>query len=131
MKPRNPAPGKIMVHGAGTGGVDDADIERRANELASIAGRKPTKEDHVQARRELLGQTLSPNDTENTPPSARGVTRDPSEPLSDVGDVTPERDAADEEAADERLAEDGVEEAQHDQMIAARRKERREDRKGG
>jgi len=117
-----------MVHGAGTGGVNEADVERRADELASIAGRATTAGDLALARRELQGQTLPPIVTENVAPSSISVSRDPSEPPSDSGQQTPEREAADEESSRERLAEEGVEEAQHDQMIAARRRARREDR---
>ncbi len=120
-----------MVHGNGTGGVNEADIERRADELASLAGRSRSREDLSRARRELLGQTLPPGITENDPPATGAVTRDPSEPPSNPGHQIPEREPADEETASERLVEEGVEEAQHDQMIASRRNDRREDRQGG
>jgi hypothetical protein len=127
MKNSKPAEAKIMVHGRGTGGVNDADIERRAGELASLAGRSRTPYDYARARRELQGQTLPDGVNEDAPRSSRGLLRDPSEPPSDTGRQIPERAAPDEEALSERLVEEGVEEAQHDQMIAARREERRED----
>jgi hypothetical protein len=39
------------------------------------------------------------------------------------------REPDDESSATERLASEGVEEAQHDQMLAAREREHREDRR--
>lgn len=119
-----------MVHGKGMGGIDDSDVERRANQLASLAGRAvPTGEDFAQAKSELLGKTLPGAVTEDSPTIARGVTRDPSEPPSDPGRQVPERAAPDEETSAERLVEEGVEEAQHDQMIAAQRKQHHDERK--
>ena len=48
------------------------------------------------------------------------ITRDPSEPASVSGHQTPSHAEADADDMIERLAVEGVEEAQHDQMVAAR-----------
>ena len=53
------------------------------------------------------------------------MSRDPSEPISVSGHEVPLREGPDEEKAVERLALEGVEEAQHEQMLAARRQARR------
>ena len=56
-----------------------------------------------------------------------GISRDPSEPASVNGHEIPLQEGPDEETAVERLALEGVEEAQHEQMLASRRLERRRD----
>jgi hypothetical protein len=52
------------------------------------------------------------------------LSRDPSEPAVSRGEQVPnvEEPDDDEQAAPERLVSEGVEEAGHDQMLAARRK---------
>jgi hypothetical protein len=128
MKSINPPPGKILVHGREAGEVTDVDIERRASELAAIEQRIPTAEDRARARRELAGKGVPPGVTDDEPDSHIALTRDPSEPPSDTGARVPEGQPEDEEQASDRLVEEGVAEAQHDQMLAAQRKSRREDR---
>jgi hypothetical protein len=54
--------------------------------------------------------------------SMDSLSRDPSDPLSQRGRQVPNYEGPDEEKAAERLVAEGVEEAQHDQMFAARRK---------
>ncbi|HEY4301976.1 MAG TPA: hypothetical protein VGM73_13955 [Candidatus Didemnitutus sp.] len=118
----------MLVHGHGSAEVTDVDIERRANELASIQHRSPTAEDVAQARSELAGESIPPAATDDVPDSHVAITRDPSEPPSDMGTRIPDQNEEDEEQVTDRLVEEGVDEAQHDQMLAARRKSRREDR---
>jgi len=124
--------GKVLIHGKGAGGVTRADIERRARELADIDGRSGaaiTKSDLARARAELLGSDLPATAAEDAE-SDVGVSRDPSEPPSAGGHEAPVVEGADEEQAIERLALEGVDEAQHDLMIAARRQARKEDQPG-
>lgn len=128
MKPTHPPPGKMLVHGRQAGEVTDVDIKRRANELASIEQRSPSKADVAQAKRELRGDELPPGVNEDERPSHIAITRDPSEPPSDTGEQVPDREGDDEQQITERLVEDGVDEAQHDQMLAARRTSKRGDR---
>lgn len=118
----DPRSGKILLHDTGLGEPTDDAIMSRAREIAAIEGRaEPTKEDVERGRAELRGTTLpvtGPDDVS----SMESLTRDPSEPLAQRGRQVPNYDGPDEEVATERLVTEGVEEAQHDQMVAARRK---------
>lgn len=128
MKRTNdPTTGRILVHGHGMGGITGGDVERRAREIALINGHSEddaTESDRDEARAELLGETLPETTVEDVEVST-GINRDPSEPPSVLGHQTPNYEGPDEEKAVERLAVEGVEEAQHDQMLAARRQQRR------
>ena len=122
---------KIILHGKGTGDLTDEDVEKRAREIAVIRGRSPeriTEEDREEAWAELQGQLLPPS-AESNGESRGAISRDPSEPLADTGRQINDLHPEDEEATVERLATEGVEEAQHDQMLAAREREHREDRR--
>jgi hypothetical protein len=129
MNINDPTDGRLFVHGKGSGSVGRGDIERRARELAAIDGRSGaeiTDDDLARARAELLGLNL-PDTTVEDQPVATGISRDPSEPPSVSGHESPLHEGPDEEKAVERLTLEGVEEAQHEQMLAARRRERRLD----
>ncbi|MBW8780426.1 MAG: hypothetical protein JF599_00855 [Verrucomicrobia bacterium] len=117
-------PGKILVHGSETGEITAELIERRAREIAVIDGRSPdevTVTDRLQAKRELSGESLPPT-TQEDAVSTGALSRDPSEPPSIPGRQVPLQNEADDQDVTERLAVEGVEEAQHDQMLAARRR---------
>jgi hypothetical protein len=132
MNINDPTNGRILVHGRGTGGIGSADIERRARELADIDGRSGaeiTRADLARAEAELMGTALPPTTMEDDETDA-AISRDPSEPISINGHEIPLREGPDEEKAVERLALEGVEEAQHEQMLAARRRARRVDEAG-
>jgi hypothetical protein len=125
----DPTNGRILSRGRGAGGVTKKDIEHRARELAAIEGRRGdqiTDDDLARARADLMGLQL-PSTTVEDRVSETGISRDPSEPPSNVGHEAPIREGPDEEKAMERLALEGVEEAQHEQMLAARRRERQLD----
>jgi hypothetical protein len=121
---------KVMLHGRGTGDLDDRDIEKRAREITIIRGRPAdsvSDEDRAQALAELQGEMLP--ETAGTDSESRGaLTRDPSEPASIPGKQTANLDGGDETEVIERLTNEGVEEAQHDQMLASRQREHRQDR---
>ncbi len=130
MNTKKNTAGKILLHGTGAGGITEKDVERRARELASINGRSesdPSRKDVAQAKRELTGEDLPPTTDDDSDASIR-LTRDPSEPPSDPGHQTPDIEDPDEQTTVERLTEEGVEEAQHEQMLAAQRRDRRENR---
>jgi len=130
MNKNRPTQAKVLLHGEGVGSISVEDIQRRARELASINGVPPavvTDEFLKQARRELQGEELPEGSTEDAE-AVGGITRDPSEPPSDTGRQVPNLEESDGQQDQERLTEEGVEEAQHDQMLAARRRERHEDR---
>lgn len=122
---------KLILHGRGIGDLDDDDVEKRAREIALIRGRpsdRLTDEDRAQALAELQGEMLP--ETTGTDGESRGaLSRDPSDPVSIPGRQTANVDGGDEAEAVERLASEGVEEAQHDQMLASRRREHRQDRR--
>jgi hypothetical protein len=123
--------GKLMLHGSGTGDLGNDDVERRAREIAVIRGRsaeRVSEEDRAEAWAELEGSLL-PGTTGSDTQTRGALSRDPSEPVADSGhEVVTENASEDDEDARERLATEGVEEAQHDQMLAAREKEHRQDR---
>jgi hypothetical protein len=118
----DPTSGKILIHQTGRGEMTEAEIAERAAELAMIEGRAAaTKEDYDRARAELRGKMIPPtSDTEAS--SMDSLSRDPSDPPANHGRQTPNLEGSDEEVAVERLVAEGVEEAQHEQMLAARRR---------
>lgn len=122
---------KILLHGQGTGDLTNDDVEKRAGEIAVIRGgstEKLSENDRAEAWAELNDELL-PGTTGSDKDAVGGLSRDPSEPLSDPGhEVVTAEPADDETDARERLATEGVEEAQHDQMLAARAREQRENR---
>ena len=123
----NDALGKVILHGQGAGGITAADVERRAREIASTEGRggpDPTLSDQERALAELSGQTVHPTINDDGQ-SAGAITRDPSEAPSFFDNQKKTDQDVDEQETVERLALEGVEEAQHDQMLAARTKARR------
>lgn len=111
---------KLELHGKGVGGFTAADVERRAKELAEIDNRiSITAEDRERARAELLDRDLPASVNEDAETS-QSMSRDPSDPATDRGRQAPEYMESDEDTSLQRLALEGVEEAQHDQMTAAR-----------
>jgi hypothetical protein len=128
---KRPATRKFLLHGQGTGELTDDIVEARAREIAAIHGRsseRPSEEDRAEAWAELQGE-LMPATTDSDGESAGAITRDPSEPVAVPGRHVPNREPEDDSGAAERLASEGVEEASHDQMLAARRSEHRRDRR--
>ncbi|EIQ01595.1 hypothetical protein OpiT1DRAFT_00167 [Opitutaceae bacterium TAV1] len=95
------------------------DISRRASGESPIVtpGRR-------RSRLELRGDQL-PEGTLADAEGTGGISRDLAEPAGNPGREVPLHDEPDEQATSERLAIEGVEEAQHDQMLAARRRDRR------
>ncbi|HZP59781.1 MAG TPA: hypothetical protein VFB27_05605 [Opitutaceae bacterium] len=116
-----PIKGKIFVHGRGIGPVSADAIERRAWEIARIEGHHAVSPDHRrQAEEELTGAALPPTANDDLE-STDSLSRDPSDPPVERGVESPTHEAPDEQKAAERLVEEGVEEAQHEQMLEARR----------
>jgi len=122
---------KFLLHGQGAGELTDDMVEARAREIAVIRGRtaeQVSEEDRAEAWAELQGELL-PAPTDSDGESAGALTRDPSEPVSVPGRHIPNMEPEDDSSAIEQLATEGVEEAQHDQMLAAREREHRESRR--
>lgn len=123
--------GRIILHGDGVGDLTLDDIEKRAQEIALIQGRSPervTEDDREQAWAELQNRQLPPS-SEDDGESRGAITRDPSEPVAIPGRQIQNQEGEGDPAAIERLAYEGVEEAQHDQMLAAREQEHRQQRR--
>ncbi len=118
--------GKIIIHDRGIGPISRTDVDRRARELALFEGRSAiTAEDRAQAERELHGRAVPSTLGENEDATG-GASRDPSEPPSDRGHQVPDLEGDDENEAPEDLVLEGADEAQHDQMLADRRRPHRE-----
>ena len=118
---RNPRdnPHRTFLNGRPIGAAGPEDLERRARELALIDGRDlVTPEDRARAREELSGQFGAEALTEDEP-TAGSRSRDPSDPVADRGVPAPQVEP-NEEADLEHLALEGVEEAQHEQMLQSR-----------
>lgn len=121
---RNPASGKIINHDQAVGLTDLSDIEKRAREDARIEGhREVSNTDRRQAEAELEGDDIPPV-TDEDAEGTSSLSRDPSEPASIPGRQIKDREGEDEQLATERLVAEGVNEAEHDQMLAARRQKR-------
>lgn len=120
----NPSVGKIINGEHSVGLSNDADVEQRAQEDAQIEGhRSVSREDRRQAERELKGEDIPAGNDEDAE-GVSSLSRDPSEPASDPGRQIPDREGEDEQLATERLVAEGVSEAEHDQMVAARKRKR-------
>jgi hypothetical protein len=112
--------GKVEQEGRALGVPTKTDIERRALELARIDGRtQVTPDDCLRARRELSNADLPPTVNEDAE-SMQSLSRDPSDPAVDRGRQAPEYTEIDQQQVVQRLALEGVEEAQHEQMVQAR-----------
>ncbi|HEY2615131.1 MAG TPA: hypothetical protein VGI42_05440 [Chthoniobacterales bacterium] len=119
-----PGFGRIVVHGNGVGAPTPELIEKRAREIALIAERDPnqfTDADWDQAQRELMG-TATTSAPEETRENAE-LTEEWSVVPSTTGERAPRAGVDDDETLGEKLVSDGLEEAAHDQMLAARKEE--------
>lgn len=101
---------------------DQAEV--RATELARIRGIDDgsySPEDLDNAKRELSGNATATTSASEEETST-GLSRDPAEPRSIPGHQVPNMPANDEQEAAERLTLEGVDAAEREQMLAARRK---------
>ena len=108
-------PGKISDHFKGAGTFTRETVEQRAKELARINGRERfTEDDWAQAKRELQGVDNFNHSGEDD--SIVGRTTWDEEP-GESGHPVPKVEALDEQTMSEHLVEEGVSEAEHDQMV--------------
>jgi len=123
----------LILNSTGVGTVTHKTVRERAVELAVIDGRtaqEVSKSDWEQAKRELTGGSdMDPKEAllETAPESERWD----SAPGSAGNIVTvPSVDDEDDEGrgVNERLVEEGMLEAEHDQMLQAAKKQRQEDK---
>ena len=121
--------GMIEENSVGIGEVSEEMVEERAKELALIAGHRMTKEYHEQALRELSGgseidektsflESVSEEDRWEPVPRARG---------QEVEESGSEEEDEDGRGEDVQLVEEGVSEAEHDQMVQAARADRNQE----
>src|SRR5688572_22835340 len=111
---------KVEMGGKGVSGFTEKELERRARELALIDNRTEiTEEDRAAALAEFRDEHL-PDAVNEDAESMQSMSRDPSDPMVDRGRQVPNRGGDDEKTALEHLALEGVEEAQHEQMVQAR-----------
>lgn len=111
---------KMEVRGKGVGGFSTADIERRAKELALIDNRTVANDaDRDRARVEFRDRDL-PDTVNEDSDTMQSMSRDPSDPMTDRGHQVPEYGGQDEDTDLQKMALEGVEEAQHDQMVESR-----------
>jgi hypothetical protein len=116
--------GIIMENAAGIGTVSAEMVEARARELAAINGRRssePSEADYQQAKRELTGESemdpqeesresIAESDDWDPVPGSTG--RQAAESLGEDEDAEGRSESA-------QLFEEGVGEAEHDQMLRA------------
>ncbi|HEY5078733.1 MAG TPA: hypothetical protein VII43_02755 [Opitutaceae bacterium] len=133
--PKNPVnKGMIARNTEGIGAVNRAMINKRAKELALMSGRIPpvvSDADYEQAERELSGgpeldrkeeliEALPESERWDPVPGSKGV-QPPEVPNEDEDDEEGRNESA-------QLIEDGVHEAEHDQMLEAEKAARRSER---
>lgn len=117
---KHQAAGRIEVGGRGTGEFDEADVAKRAAEIARMDGRTGTnKADWIQAKEELQGiNTSFPAESAEAVASIH----DWDDPGS-VGHRGHKNQLEDEESPVETLINEGLEEADRDQRLNAVREE--------
>ncbi len=133
---RNPLnKGIIMENADGIGTVTSAMLEARARELAVINGHGssgPTEADYQQAKRELTGEEeIDPQEenfeslpeSEDWDPVPGSAGRQAAESLGEDEDAEGRSEAA-------QMYEEGINEAEHDQMRRAAEDEQERDEQG-
>jgi hypothetical protein len=128
--PKNPmSKGMIVANSTGIGVVTREMIQKRAMELALLSGRnppEPSAADHQQARRELTGGSELDRQQEAIESMPESERWDPVP--GSAGRQAPElqNEDEDDEGLNEsaQLVEEGVHEAEHDQMLEAEKSER-------
>jgi hypothetical protein len=119
MKKRYTQGGRISSQGKGLGTVTEQMVLKRASEIARINGRSAKNvldSDWEQARRELTQETIPPPRTaaELVPEDKRW------DPIPETeGTKVPVIPPSDEQTVAERFVDEGVEDAEHDQMKRA------------
>jgi hypothetical protein len=132
--PANPlSKGVLSENFAGIGPVSRKMVQDRARELALIGGRAlsgVTQADYEQAKRELTGESdLDKQETmlESLPEEMRDPS--PASAGRQVPDAPNEDEDEEGRSEEELIVEQGVNEAEHDQMLQAARKAGKEDRR--
>jgi hypothetical protein len=130
MEQRHTEEGRFSIGGRGLGTVTEEMVRERASEIAIMNGRSKHKvldTDMEQARRELLGQ-------ERLNPEASDTEKLPEEGLwrlagGSTGEQVENVPAPDEQTFAEKLVEEGVADAEHDQQVQATEESLRRERR--
>jgi hypothetical protein len=124
----------LIINSTGIGTVSRKMVRKRATELALINGRSAqdvSKSDWVQAKRELTGEPdMDPKEAvlESAPESERwDLLPGSTGHIVPVASIDGEDD--DGRSMGEKLVEEGVQEAEHDQMLVAARAAEKKDRR--
>lgn len=124
MNSGQPFQAKIVSHTSGLGAPTSDDVERRAQELAHINGRsKHNSDDWEQAKRELHGGHESANDDESDEQqtfSGRDMM------MTDSGHRVQPCGMDDDKSIGEELVSEGMDEAAHEQMLEASRRDEKD-----
>jgi hypothetical protein len=114
--------GIIMENAAGIGTVTSEMIEARARELAAINGRpssEPSEADYQQAKRELTGETDPQEESSESVPDSDGWDPVPGSTGRQAADSLGEDEDAEGRSESAQMFEEGISEAEHDQMRQA------------
>jgi hypothetical protein len=116
--------GVIMENADGIGTVTPAMVEARARELALIDGRdssKPTEADYQQAKRELTGEEEIDAQQENLEslPESEAWDPLPGSTGRQAAESLGEDEDAEGRSESAQMFEQGISEAEHDQMLRA------------
>jgi hypothetical protein len=124
--------GIIMENAAGIGTVTSEMVEARARELAAINGRpssEPSEADYQQAKRELTGEAeMDPQEeSSESVPDSDGWDPVPGSTGRQAADSLGEDEDAEGRSESAQMFEEGVTEAEHDQMRQASQAEEKSD----
>jgi hypothetical protein len=124
--------GIIMENAGGIGTVTPAMVEARARELAAINGRrssKPSEADYQQAKRELTGEAEMDPQEENVESVRESDDWDPVPGSTgrQAADSLGEDEDSEGRSESAQMFEEGVSEAEHDQMRQASRADEKSD----
>jgi hypothetical protein len=105
--------GKILRGTEGLGTITSQMIEERAHQIAQGEGRAEANDlDRTRAREDLTGSTSS-----SEPPTRKETDRDWYTPRGSSGEKAPTVRPEDDENIPEKLIQEGIEEADHDQRL--------------
>jgi hypothetical protein len=120
--------GKMSDHFKGLGTVTPEMVQARAREIALINGRDShtfTEEDWEQARRELTGVETRPDEAERR--DTESAVSLPDQTPGTTGRKTKTGSVPDEELVAEDLVQQGIKEAEHEQMVEGAKHERNQE----
>src|ERR1700732_3022259 len=124
--------GIIMENAAGIGTVTAAMVEGRARELAAINGHpssEPSEADYQQAKRELTGEAeMDPQEeSSESVPDSDGWDPVPGSTGRQAADSLGEDEDAEGRSESAQMFEEGVTEAEHDEVLRASRSDEESD----